>query len=185
MAAKPSIIELSKEYDVEGIHFDGGKPQSLPFPVKSGDKKIREKYGVRGYPTLVVLLDGTFKQRIAGTSDVQDAKVIIKALSNGALTVTEAAKKDGKREITITGWISARGEYFKNAQFIISDRTAELPVQAWLPLEAVRSPFTKKMQSKQPRMMSDVVRKPVVLVGSIKKTESGSIFQVKEEIRVD
>ncbi|MGE5174153.1 MAG: hypothetical protein ACM3MD_10030 [Betaproteobacteria bacterium] len=77
----------------------------------------------------------------------------------------------------ITGWIVAKGEYFKKAQFFITDRTTELPVKAWLPLEAMKGLF----KSKRPRLMSDVVKKPVVLKGSIKKTVTGSIFMVKEE----
>ncbi len=181
MAAKPSVIDLSKTYDVEGLRFGQGNAQSWPFPVKSADKNIMQAYGVKGYPTLAVLVDGIFKQKIAGTSDVLDAKVIIRALANGAMTVTEAARKDGTGEITITGWISAKGNYFKNAQFSITDRSSELPVSAWLPLEAVKSPF----RNKGPRLMSDVIKKPVVLKGSIQKTATGVKFRVKEEIPID
>lgn len=183
IAAKPSVIDLSKEYEVEGLIFGGEKTQPMPFPVKTGDKKIaRERYGVRGYPTLAILIDGVYRQKIAGTSDVQDAKRIIKALATGAVTVTEASKNRGQEEITVTGWVVARGEYFKKAQFAITDRSTELPVSAWLPLEAMKSPFSK---NRRPRLMSDVVKKPVVLKGSIKRTATGSLFQVSEEIRID
>jgi thiol-disulfide isomerase/thioredoxin len=183
MAAKPSVIDLSKEYEVEGLIFGGEMTQPMPFPVKTGDKKIaREKYGVSGYPTLAILIDGVYRQKITGASDVQDAKAIIKALANGAVTVTEASKNRGQEEITVTGWVVARGEYFKKAQFAITDRTTELPVRAWLPLEAMKSPFSK---NRRLRLMSDVVKKPVMLKGSIKRTATGGLFQVKEEIRID
>ncbi len=183
IAAKPLVIDLSKEYEVEGLIFGGNKTQPMPFPVKTGDKKIaKDRYKVRGYPTLAILVDGEYRQKIAGTSDVQDAKAIIKALANGAVTVTEASRTSEQEEITVTGWVVARGEYFKNAQFAITDRTTELPVSAWLPLEAMKSPFNK---NRRPRLMSDVIKKPVVLKGSINKTASSSLFQVKEEIRMD
>ncbi len=180
--ARQAVIELGKEYEIEGLFFNDGTPQSLPFTVKAGDKKTaKEVYGVKGVPTLAVLVDGVYRQKIAGAPDIQDAKVIIKALADGAITVSEAAKKAPDAEITITGWIVAKGEYFKKAQFFITDRTADLPVKAWLPLEAVKSLFRKT----RPRLMSDVIKKPVVLKGSIKKTATGGIFQVKEEIRLD
>ncbi len=183
-AAKPAVIDLSREYDVEGCRFGGGK-QQLPFPVKAGDKKIAKEYGVNAYPALAILVDGMFRQKIAGTSDVQDAHIIIKALEQGGMTVTEAVKNDRGEEIKITGWISSKGEYFKKAQFAITDRTTELPVNAWLPLEAVKSPFRTKENGNRPRLMSDVVRKPVLLEGSIKKTGTSTIFHVREEIRID
>ncbi len=154
---------------------------SFPFPVKPGDKKLAKGiYGVQGVPTLAILIDNVYKQKIAGTPDIQDAKVIVKALAQGAKTVTEAAGTQ-EGEITITGWIIAKGEYFKKAQFFITDRKTELPIKAWLPLEAVKSPVSKK----RPKLMSDVIRKPVVLKGSIKKTAAGSVFQVKEELGID
>ncbi len=180
--ARPAVIELSKEYEIEGLLFNDGSPQSFPFPIKTGDKKTaKEVYGVKGVPTLAVLVDNVYRQKIAGAADIQGAKVIIKALADGAMTVTEAAKKAPDAEITITGWIVAKGEYFKKAQFFITDRTTELPVKAWLPLEVMKSPFRKT----RPRLMSDVIKKPVVLKGSIKKTATGGIFQVKEEMNLE
>ncbi len=180
--ARPSVLALSKEFNIQGLQFGEGQRAVLPFPVEAGDKKVaQEVYGVAGVPTMAVLVDGKYKQKIAGAPDIQDAKVIIKGLARGAVTVTEAADKPRKGEFIVTGWIIARGEYFKKAQFFITDRKSELPVRAWLPLEAVKSPVSKK----RPKLMSDVIRKPVVLKGSMKKTAAGSVFQVKQELRID
>lgn len=180
--ARPSVLALSKEFNIQGLQFGGGQRAVLPFPVEAGDKKVaQEVYGVAGVPTMAVLVDGKYKQKIAGTPDIQDAKVIVRALAQGAKTVTEAATGTQEGQITITGWIIAKGEYFKKAQFFITDRKTELPIKAWLPLEAVKSPVAKK----RPKLMSDVIRKPVVLKGSIKKTVAGGVFQVKEELGID
>jgi len=180
--ARPFVISLSKEYSVQGLQFGEGQRAVLPFPVEAGDTKIaKEVYGVAGVPTMAVLVDGKYKQKIAGTPDIQDAKVIIRALAQGAKTVTEAATEAREGQITITGWIIAKGDYFKKAQFFITDRKTELLVKAWLPIEAAKSPVPKK----RPTLMSDVIRKPVVLRGSIKKTPTGSVFQIKEELGID
>jgi thiol-disulfide isomerase/thioredoxin len=180
--ARPFVIALSKEYSIQGLQFGEGQRAVLPFPVEAGDKKVaQEVYGVAGVPTMAVLVDGKYKQKIAGTPDIQDAKVIIKGLARGAMTVTEAVDKQREGDVIVTGWIIARGEYFKKAHFFLTDRKTELPVKAWLPLEAVKSPVSKK----RPQLMSDVIRKPVVLKGIIKKTAAGSIFQVKEELGID
>jgi thiol-disulfide isomerase/thioredoxin len=180
--AKPAVIALSKEYSIEGRNVGTLAAQGYPFPIKTVDKKTaKEVYGITGVPALAVLIDGVYKQKIAGASDIQDAKTIIKALSLGAMTVTEAKRNAKDAEITITGWVISQGEYFKNARFLLTDRTTEIPVKAWLPLEAVKSPLNKTT----PRLMSSVIRKPAVLKGSFKQTETGSIFLVKEELPLD
>jgi thiol-disulfide isomerase/thioredoxin len=180
--ARPSVIALSKEFTLEGLQLGEGQPAAFPFPVKAGDRKIaREVYGVVGVPTIAVIVDGKYRQKIAGASDIQDAKTIIEGLAGGAMTVTEAAEKAGAGEFTVTGWIIAKGEYFKNARFFLTDRKTELAVKAWLPLEVVKSP----VQKKRPGLMSDVVKKPVVLKGQIKKTAAGDVFLVRTEVRVD
>ncbi len=176
--AKPAVLALSKEFRIEGQQFGEGNP-AYPFPVKPGDKKIaKEVYGLAGGPTLVVLVDGKNAMKIAGTPDIQDARVIIDALASGALTPTDAALAGQDKEMTVTGWITVRGTSFKDAHYFLSDRKTDVPVKAWLPIEAVKSPFPKK----GPRLMSDVVRRPVVLKGTIRKIPAGIIFLVKEEI---
>ncbi len=182
IAAEPLVIAFGKEYDVEGFRYGDGNLRSLPFPVKVWDAKIaKEKYGVNECPTLVVLVDGVSRQKIAGASDVQDAKTIIRALADGAMTVSEAARSAGEGEITITGWIASKGAYFKDAKFSITDRATEMPITAWLPLEAMKSPF----RTMRPRIMSDVIGKPVVLRGIVERKAEGSVFRVKEEIPID
>jgi thiol-disulfide isomerase/thioredoxin len=179
--AAPAVISLGKEYNIEGHNVGAHEAQEgYPFPVIRGDKKnARKVYGIRGIPSLAVIIDGVFKQKLEGASDIQDAKSIVRALSSGAMTVTEAAKKEKDVELTVAGWVVAQGEYFKNVRFILTDRTTEIPVKAWLPLEAMKSPMKKSM----PRLMSNVLRKPVVLRGNLIQTGTGPLFVVKEELR--
>ena len=178
IAAKPSIIALSKEFNIEGRNAGTTAAAGYPFPVKTADKKIaKEVYGIQGVPTLAVLINGAFKQKIAGTPDIQDAAVIIKALSGNALTVTEAAEKAPEGDIIVTGWIVARGASLNKVRYFITDRRTDLPVKVWLPIEAMKG----LVQNKRPRLMSDVVKKPVVLKGGIQKTSTGNVFVVKEE----
>jgi thiol-disulfide isomerase/thioredoxin len=180
--AKPAVVALSKEFTVEGQNVGDSDATGYPFPVRPGDKKkSKEEYGVKGVPTLVVFIDNERKQNIAGAQDIGDAKFIIKALAKGAKTVTEAVEKKPTGDITLTGWVSAKGEYFKNAQFFITDRKTEVLVRPWLPLEAMRS----MARNNKPRLMSDVVRRPVMLRGSMTASANGYLFQVKEELPID
>ncbi|HUL01096.1 MAG TPA: hypothetical protein VLX29_09590 [Nitrospirota bacterium] len=180
--AKPFIINLSKVFSMEGLRFGEGDTPSFPFPVKQGDKSIAEgTYDVKGVPTLAILIDGVYRQKISGMPDIQDALVIVKGLKNGAMTITEATQTLKNGEITITGWIIARGIDFKKAQFFITDRKTELSVKAWLPREVVKSP----VQKKRPRFMSDVIKKPVILKGIIKRNNSENIFFVTQEVLLD
>lgn len=182
LEAEPAVIALGREYSVEGRNLGTKAAQGYPFPVKTGGKKhARKVYGIKEIPSLAVLIDGTCRQKIEGTSDIKDAKSIIKALSGGAVTVTEAAKKETDAELTVTGWVIAKGEYFKNVRFMLTDRTTELQVKAWLPLEAMKSPMKRTI----PRLMSNVIRKPVVLRGSLIQTATGGLFIVKEELPLD
>jgi thiol-disulfide isomerase/thioredoxin len=182
LEAEPAVIALGREYSVEGRNLGTKAAQGYPFPVKMGGKKhARKVYGIKEIPSLAVLIDGTCRQKIEGTSDIKDAKSIIKALSSGAITVTEAAKKETNAELTVTGWVIVKGEYFKNVRFILTDRTTELQVKAWLPLEAMKSPMKRTM----PRLMSNVIRKPVVLRGNLTQADTGGLFIVKEELPLD
>jgi thiol-disulfide isomerase/thioredoxin len=181
--AKPAIVELSRQFTIEGQNVGNVAAEGYPFPVKPADKKkSKEVYKVQGVPTLVVFVNKVHKQNIAGTRDIDDAAVVIKALDHGAMTVTDAAEKAPEGDITVVGWIAVKGEYFNNAQFLITDRKTDLQVKAWLPLEAMKSMVPN---ANRPRLMSDVIRKPVVLKGHIIKSATGNLFLVKEEIPVD
>ena len=179
----PYVNELSKEFEVEGILFGREEAKGLSFPVRKGTKELANKYSVKGVPTLIVLKNDLFKQKIIGIRDIKDARTIIKAFEMGAVSVSEAIEKNPKREFIITGWIINKGDYFeKDPKFFITDRYKEISVNAWLPLETVKSPFKKQ----RTRLMSDVIDKPVVLKGRLTITEKGEIkFQVKKEINFD
>lgn len=180
--ARPFIMDLSKKYNIEGLQFGEGNPPSFPFPVKKGDKATQGKYEVKGVPTLAIFVDGVYRQKIQGMPDIGDAQVLIRGLKSGALTITEAMQTmKESEEITITGWIIARGVNFQKAQFFITDRKTELPIKAWLPREVVKSPVPKK----SPRLMSDVTKKAVVLKGNFRKSSAGNLFIVTKEVLPD
>ena len=181
--ATPYVNELSKEFSVEGILFGKEEAKGLSFPVRKGTKEMANRYGVKGVPTLIVLKDGVFKHKIIGVRDIKDARTIIKALEMGAMSVSEAVEKNPEGEFIITGWIINKEDYFeKDSKFFITDRQKEILVNTWLPLEVAKSPFKKQ----RPRLMSDVVDKPVVLKGRLIRTKEGGIkFHVKEEISLD
>jgi thiol-disulfide isomerase/thioredoxin len=180
--AKPFIMDLSKTYNIQGLSFGEGPPPSFPFPVEKGDKTIaRDTYDVKGVPTLGILIDGVYRQKISGMPDIRDAQVIIKGLKNGAMTVSEAVHSSKESEITITGWIVARGVNFQKAKFFITDRKTELSIKPWLPLEVVKSPVHKI----HPKTMSEVIRKPVILRGSIRKNSTGSKFFITNGALLD
>jgi len=98
------------------------------------------------------------------------------------LTVSEAVEGISQGDVIITGFLLNRGAYFdKNAKFILTDRRKDIHVNPWLPLEAVKSKFKKT----RPRLMSDVIGKPVVLKGKLVKTDAGFQLTVKEEVIVE
>lgn len=180
--SRPVVINLSETYPIEGIIFGKVSEQSLPFSVREGNKEQAKKdYGIAGIPTIAVFVNGLYKQKIEGSRDIQHADVVIKALAKGALTVTEAAKLGASERVTITGWLVNKGDYFKNANFVITDRRENIRVKPWLPLEAAKSPLKKV----RPRIMSDVLNKPTTLRGTLVKKDQGLELVVKEEVSFD
>lgn len=176
------INDLSKEYTVQGLLYGKGNGERRPYEVREGDQAASSKYGVQGVPSLVVLKDDKFRLKIAGEHNIKDAPVILKAFRKGALTVSEAIETMPREEIIVTGWVNSRGDYFdKNTKFSLTDRQRNIYVGPWLPLEAVKSRFKKT----RPRLMSDVIGKPVALKGKIVKTGTGFQFSVKEEVIIE
>jgi hypothetical protein len=180
-AAAPTIRNISREFTVHGLVYGKGEPEPMPFEVRKGDKADSAPYGLRGVPALVVLNKDAVKATFQGESDIKDCVLMLKAFKEGALTTSEAIASGPGSELILTGWLVSRGEYFKNAHFMITDRKQSVRVRPWLPLEAVRSPFRKA----RPRLMSDVVDKPVALRGSLVKKEQGMEFIVKEETSME
>lgn len=170
--------ELSKGYDIEGFYYGRKEPEPQPFPVKRGTKELKERFGLRGVPSVVVIEEGRLRIRFQGARDIKDASFIIKAFNMGAMTVSEAMDKPSSEEVIITGWLIHKGRYFeKDPGFFITDRQREVSVSPWLPLEAVKSPFKKR-----PRVMSDLIGRPVVLRGRLIKAEKGYQFIVVQEL---
>ena len=52
----------------------------LPFPVHAGGRTLRERLGVRSYPTLVVFKDGVPVERLAGLTSMARLEAVIRAL---------------------------------------------------------------------------------------------------------
>jgi thiol-disulfide isomerase/thioredoxin len=52
----------------------------MPFPVHAGSPALRERLGVRGYPTLVVVKDGVPVERLAGLTPMARLDAVIRVL---------------------------------------------------------------------------------------------------------
>ncbi len=180
-AIEPKVTELSKDFSVQGFYFGREVPGSMPFTVRKGDKSLSDKYDINGVPALVILNKGNMKEIIHGEYDIKDALFILKAFQRGALTVSEAVAKGIQGSSHIVGWIESRGDYFRNAHFFITDRRIMIPISPWLPLETVKSPF----KTTHPRLMSDIIGKPVELKGALIKADQTYSFIVKHEVIPD
>jgi thiol-disulfide isomerase/thioredoxin len=174
----PAVRELSREYTVQGLLYGKDDPGPMPFNVRKGDKETSARYGLEGVPALVVLRNGSVKQVIRGEYDIRDARALLWAFRRGALTVSEAIEQGPQKTCTIAGWIESRGEYFRKGGFFLTDRKQTIAVKPWLPIEAIKSPFRKT----HPRLMSDVINKPVLLEGGLTKINHDLQFTVRKEI---
>jgi thiol-disulfide isomerase/thioredoxin len=54
--------------------------ERLPFPVHAGSPALRERLGVRSYPTLLVVKDGVPVERLAGPTPMTRLEAVIRAL---------------------------------------------------------------------------------------------------------
>lgn len=175
---EPAVKELSKEFIVQGLLYGKTDPGPMPFEVRKGDKDTFARYGLEGVPALVVLQNDTVKQVIRGEYDIRNARPFLRAFRKNALTVSEAVEKGPQKMYIVVGWIVSRGEYFGNGRFYLTDRKQSIAVKPWLPLEAAKSPFKKA----RPRLMSDIIDKPVLLEGELTKIKNDMQFTVRKEI---
>lgn len=174
----PVVSELSKNYAVQGYFYGDENPGVLPFPVRKGTDKDDEQYGIKNIPVLVVLMDEKTKQVLTGENDINDARFFLNAFKKGALTVSELIEQAPQKTYTVIGWTISKGEYFKNAGFVLTDRKHTISVKPWLPLEATKSRFKKS----RPRLMSDVIKKPIMLEGTLTKYQDDVQLLVRKEI---
>jgi hypothetical protein len=175
---EPAIRELSTEFMVQGLLYGTDDPGPMPFEVRKGDKETFERYGLESVPALVALRNCSVKQVIRGENDIREARALLRAFRKGAMTVSEAIEQGPDNTFNVAGWIASRGAYFRNGGFFLTDRKQSIDVKPWLPIEAVKSPFRKT----RPRLMSDVIDKPVLLEGSLTKTNGDLQFTVRKEI---
>ncbi len=177
----PFIKELSKVIHLQGFIYGKGDAEPMPFEVRKADKGFLRRYDVHTFPTLAIMKNGAVKQMLIGEQDIKDARMILSAFRKGAWSVSEAIEKKPKKTYTVIGWIANRGEYFKNARFVLTDRKRTISVKPWLPLEVVKSPFKKA----RPRLMSDVIDKPAYLEGTLTKINDDFQFTVRKEIIIE
>ncbi len=178
----PVVLELSREYTVEGIVFGDNVSGRMPFTVRKGTTADKQRYSVRNMPSLVVLRDGKMRQVLRTEHDIKFCRTIIKGVELGALTVTEAVLDRSQHTKTVVGLIKSKGEYFKGTQFYLTDPKNAIEVKPWLPLESIKSP----VKGKRPRLMFDVIDQQVILEGDvIKKTGGTVIFTVRKELSIE
>jgi thiol-disulfide isomerase/thioredoxin len=180
-SVEPVVKELSKTYHLEGLVYGKGAPVPMPFAVRKGDKETSSTYGISGVPVLVVLKGGMVKQIIRGENDIRTCPRILIALSKGALSVSEMIAKGPKDTYNVTGWVESKGDYFKGVKFYLTDRQKRVEIKPWLPLEAVKSPFN----SARPRLMSDIIDKPVSLKGMLVQIDNNLQFTVEKELTLE
>jgi thiol-disulfide isomerase/thioredoxin len=178
---EPAIKELSREFTVQGLFYGRDDPGPMPFKVRKGDKKTFARYRLEAVPALVVLKNGRVKQVIRGEDDIRDTRVLLRAFRKGAMTVSEAVEQGPQKMSNVAGWVESRGEYFRNVGFFLTDRKQTIAVKPWLPVEAIKSPFRKT----RPRLMSDVISKPVLLEGALTKINDDFQFTVRKEIIIE
>jgi hypothetical protein len=172
------VSVLSREFPVEGIWIGSKNPGPVGFPVRKSTPADKERYSITDEPSLVVLKNGKTSQTIRGECDILSSRTIIKGIEKGALTVSEAIEKGPQKTYTVVGWIESRGAYFEKARFVLTDRKRAIAVNPWLPLEAVKSPFKRS----RPRLMSDVIGKPVFLEGLLTTINDDYRFTVRKEL---
>lgn len=177
----PLIKELSKEIRVRGYFYGKGGAEPMPFKVRRAGRFTLWWYDVNTFPTLAILKNGDVKQMLIGEPDIRDAREILSGYRKGASSVTEVVKKKPQKKHSVIGWVVSRGEYFQDPLFYLTDRRQTLPVRPWLPIEAVISPFRKT----RPRLMSDVIGKPVFLEGTIMNIGDTPQFTVGKELSLE
>ncbi len=176
---EPVVNELAASYRIEGMRFGQGEGGAhLSFPVRQGDRSLADKYNIHGVPVLVVLQHGKTRTILRGEGSIRDAPLILGAIREGALTVSEALARGPRRGVFITGWIEGRGFSFRDTRYFLTDRVKAVPVRPWLPREAVKAPFRKE----RPRLMSDVVDRPTALRGDLVVQGGHVVLVVKKEV---
>lgn len=93
----PIMSQLAQRVPVRGLAFDSPEAEvaalgrRLPFPVTAGPADLRERLGVRSYPTLFVL-DGQMVVHVArGFHSLEDLTGILDTLSGGQAPAPAAA----------------------------------------------------------------------------------------------
>jgi thiol-disulfide isomerase/thioredoxin len=177
----PMIKDLSREFAIQGFASRPGRSEDLPFKVDQADEGTLSRYSIDQFPTLVVMMHDTVKQIFVGEKDIKDAGLMLRAFRIGALSVSELVKKKPQDRAIVAGWVVSKGEYFKDAEFYLTDRKNTILLRPWLPLEAILSPWRKD----RPRLMSDVVNRAVVLEGSFTKSGEKLQFTVQREVMIE
>ena len=174
----PFIKELSKGIRMRGFVYGKGVAEPMPFEVRKANKATLRRFNVHTFPALAIMKNGAVKQMFIGEQDIKEARAILSAFRKGAWSVSEVIAKKPQNKFSDTGWVVSKGEYFHNPQFYLTDRQQTMLIKPWLPIEAVRSPFRKT----RPRLMSDVIDKPVFLEGTVTKNGDNPQFTVGKDL---
>jgi len=179
--ATPFVKELSNRIHIRGLFFGKGDTEPMPFDVRKADMGTLKHYDVHTFPTLVIMKSGAIKQLFIGEQDIKDARLILKAFRKGAWSISEVIENKPQNKYGVTGWVVSKGEYSHDPRFYLTDRRQIMSIKPWLPIEAVRSPFRKT----RPRLMSDVIDKPVFLEGTVTKIGDKLEFTVGKELNFE
>jgi thiol-disulfide isomerase/thioredoxin len=174
----PFIRELSREFCMRGFFHGKGDVEPMPFEVREADNVALLRYGVRAFPSLAIMKNGAVKQLLSGEQDINDARLILSAYRKGAWSASEVIEKKPPNKVRVIGWVVSKGEYFHSPQFYLTDRRQVVLIRPWLPIDAVRSPFKKT----RPRLMSDVIDKPIFLEGTTTDNDGILEFTVGKEL---
>jgi hypothetical protein len=158
----PQIRELSRVLRIQVFVYGNGDMDLTPFKVRKAGNATLRRYGIHIFPSLAIMKNGAVRQLFAGEQDIRDARVILNAFNKGAWSVSEVIERKPQNRFRVTGWLVSNGEYFHNPQYHLTDRRHSVLIRPWLPFEAARSPFIRT----HPRLMSDVIGKPVFLEGT-------------------
>ncbi len=177
----PVIADIAGEIPVQGLYYAKDKPEKQPFPVRPGTRQERDKFGLRGVPSVVILEKDKIRLSLSGEQDVLVVKKMLKALKAGALTVSEATESIVQKELLLTGWLGASGDQSgQHTRYYLTDRKKILTLTSWPPREEGK----RALNGRQWRLLK-MVNRPILLKGSLSKQGNGLHFIVREEIPIE
>lgn len=173
LQAAPVVKELSRKYHTRGYYPRKEQQPDYPFPVEKGNPQMLQDYGIQGFPSLVVLINGMARQKIVGAVDIPAAPELLKAFANGALSVSEALESPAGFPLTVAAFVRAAQSPEGKRVYALSDGEKVLVVAPWRREQGART-------------MAGLNNKAVAVRGRIMTNGSGkSAFVVEREVNGD